>query len=116
MNGVTAKTLAGFLGLPTSDWDDVSEIPADEEARLLAILEWFNDAAFAAVEGVEQTADEQERMPREVRLSRYRDDESAARAGLDVPASCHAALQGYILALLAADGYAVTIDYVQEEK
>lgn len=116
MNGVTAKTLAGFLGLPPGDWDDASEIPGDEAARLLIVLEWFNDSAFAAVERIEQIEDEQDGPPREVRLTRYRDDTSAVRAGLSVPASCHAALQGYILALLAADGYAVTIDYVQEEK
>ena len=135
MNKATVRTLREFLGLSVQNiadgagvnprtvqrWEAVrppeeSDIPTSVEAYLAQVLDWFQTSADAILDEIDEYEEEHGRLPKVVNLSRYINDESAARAGLEVPASCHAALQGYIMALLRADGVAVEVDWVRPEE
>lgn len=135
MHKATVRTLREFLGLTVADvaaragvnprtvqrWEAVkppaeSDIPDDIRNWLYSLLEWFNTTVDTVLGEVERQEGEQGGAPEVTNLSRYISDASAKRAGLDVPATCHAALQGYILATLAAEGYAVEVSWITPEQ
>lgn len=115
--GISRRDLADRLGVHIRSvraWDFTTTAPDAAWSILDAQVEWVTKT----VEAVEDELENVEReygAPERVDLTAYVNDESAARAGIDMPANWHTATIGLLTVLLSRDGYDVVVDYAPTE-
>lgn len=111
--GLTARDVAERAGvhLVTAQRWDVKTPPPPEVVKMLT-KEWA-DWAILINKTVEKKRETIEKYghPQSADLTRYRSDEQAAIAGVDMTARQHAALLGHIMMALTREGVTVDIDY-----
>ncbi|RRD61615.1 hypothetical protein [Leucobacter sp. OH1287] len=128
MTSAELRTILQIIGISGLEFADLIEVnprtvrrwlseqapPAFAQEKAQAYLDTFIDRQREIIDALDSQA-ESLGEPQAVTLYRYRSEESARRAGIDMPYSIHCALIGFVYASLIAEGYEVEVDYYAED-
>lgn len=106
MLGISRRNLADRLGVHVRSvraWDYTTTASDAAWEILDAQAAWVLGTLAAVEDGLEASD--------EAHLTAYTNDDSALQAGLNMPASWHAAAVGLITLILSKDGRDVTVSY-----